>query len=249
MSELAEFIEETTVVQEPEVIEETTAEAPEAEAVEEVEEAVTEEPEGLPTEPDKPEKTGEVPIAALLDEREKRQAAQRELDQLRKQLSEQAPKQAIPDPLDDGEAYAGHINQVVEGKLAQSRIAMSQEFMRMTHEDYDTAEAKFIQMAQENPALIGQMQAATLPAKFVYDTAKKAEKLEKLENVDEYEAKTRAELEAKIREELEAKYKTKLDADAAKAASLTPSLANQRAQGGNTGVVSVADPLETTFNR
>ena len=85
--------------------------------------------------------------------------------------------------------------------------------------------------------------------KFVYDTVKKAEKLAKLENVDEFEAKTRAEIEAKVRAELEAKFEAKAKAESEKAASLSPSLANQRAAGGNTGVVSIADPLETTFNR
>lgn len=251
MSELAEFIE-SSVEQEPvEVAEETVQENVQEEAAEAAPEPEAEaEPEGSPTEPDKTEKTGEVPIAALLDEREKRQAYERELAQLKQQLAQQNAKpEEVPDVLDDSGKFVSHLEQKFEGKLFQNRVEMSQEFMRMTHQDYDEAEAKFVQMVQENPSLAQQMRSAQLPAKFVYDTVKKAEKLAKLENVDEFEAKTRAEIEAKVRAELEAKFEAKAKAESEKAASLSPSLANQRAAGGNTGVVSIADPLETTFNR
>lgn len=248
MSELAEFIESTVEVEAPEeVTEEVTEEL--AEAPEVTEPEPQEEPQGSTTEPDKPEKTGEVPIAALLDEREKRQAYERELTQLRQQMAEKKAPVEVPDPLDNTDGFVGHIDQKLQGALSQTRIEMSQEFMRMTHEDYDSAEAKFVTMVQENPALAQQMQAATLPAKFVYDTVKKAEKLEQLQNVDEFEAKTRAELEAKLRTEIEAELKGKLEAEMTKEQSLTPSLAKQRAQGGNREVLTVADPLETTFNR
>ena len=249
MSELAEFIESTVEVEAPEeVTEETTEEMAEAPEVEEPE-PEQEEPQGSTTEPDKPEKTGEVPIAALLDEREKRQAYERELAQLKQQLAEKQTPAETPDPLDDTNGFVSHVMSQVEKARLQDRVELSQEVMRMSHQDYDEAEAKFIAMANENPALIQEMHSTRLPAKFVYDTVKKAEKLEQLQNVDEFEAKTRAEVEAKLREEIRAELEGKIKSDLSKEQSLTPSLAKQRAQGGNREVLSVADPLETTFNR
>ena len=249
MSELAEFIESSVEVEAPiEAAEETTEELAEAPDVEEPE-AEQEEPQGSTTEPDKTEKHGEVPIKALLDEREKRQSYERELAELKQQMAANKAPVEVPDPLDNTEGFVSHLSQDFEGRLSKTRVEMSQEFMRMTHEDYDEAEAKFISMANENPALAREMQAATLPAKFVYDTVKKAEKLEKLSNVDEFEATTRAEIEAKVRAEIKAEVEAKAKAEAEKAGSLTPSLAQQRAEGGNREVITVADPLATTFNR
>lgn len=119
----------------------------------------------------------------------------------------------------------------------------------MMHDDYDDMESKFLDLAKDTPDLIQKMNASKLPAKFVYDTAKKAEKLADLENVDEWEAKKEAEIEARIRAEIEAKAKAKAEADAEKTDAIQPSLAATRAEGGNKEVITVDDPLETTFNR
>jgi len=132
----------------------------------------------------------------------------------------------------------------------QLRTEMSQEFMRMQHDDYDATETQFTAMATENPQLARDLAASPNPAKFAYDTVKKAEKLAKLENVDEYESTLRAEIEAKVRAELTAEITGTQAETAAKAGSLTPSIAGQRAAGGNKAIpVEVPDPLETTFKR
>jgi len=247
MSELAEFVEESVVEDTP--VEEVKEEVqePEVEAKPEPEAEVAEEPEGLPTEPEKPEKTGEVPIAALLDEREKRQAFEKKYNEL---LTQQAkPQEPAPDILEDQEGFLKHFTSQMQQERLSDRIELSQEVMRMQHEDYDEAEAAFMQMAQENPELGQQLAAAKLPAKFVYDTVKKAEKLAAMENVDEWEAKKTAELEAKIRAELETKAQAAAKAKADAGESLSPSLTAHRAEGGNREVITVADPLDTTFNR
>lgn len=205
------------------------------------------EDQGSPPEPEK--QGGTVPIAALLDEREKRQQFQRELEALRAAKQQPEP-QKIPDVLDDQEGFVRHVQSEIRNATTAVRIEMSQDVMRMQHEDYDAMEAKFIAMAQDNPQLAQKMMESSLPAKFVYETAKKAEKLELMENVDEWEAKKTAEIEAKIRAEMEAKYSGKVKANADKAASLTPSISTVAAAGGNSRIpIHIADPLETTFNR
>jgi hypothetical protein len=264
MSELDEFIaadtESGTV--ETEVPAETPTETPEqapetppAEVTAEQEQATEEAPEGSTTEPEAPVKaekdTATIPIAALLDEREKRQKGEAALKELQTKFEAATRVDTpAPDVLEDQEAFVSHFKGEMQQMAIQTRIEMSQEMMRMMHPDYDEVESKFVGMAAENPDLAAKLRSATNPAKFAFDTVKNAEKLEKLENVEEFEATTRAEIEAKVRAELEAEYKEQLGDIAGKAGSLSPSLAGERAAGGNKPApIVISDPLETTFNR
>lgn len=252
MSELAEFLEEQPAEAPPEATppeEVPTGEQvpPEAETPP-AEEQPPEEPEGSPPEPEDASNDKSVPIAALLDEREKRQATQRELEELRKRIDEKP--ETVPDVLDDQEGFVASMRSEMNQQAFSIRAEVSQEMMRTLHDDYDDVETKFLDMAAENPELAQGMSSAALPAKFVYETVKKAEKLAQMENVDEFEAKTRAEIEAKVRAEMEAEFKEKAKADAEQAASITPSISGVTADGGNTPpAVKIEDPLETTFNR
>ena len=243
--ELAQFLNEPEGSTDEPVTEPAATETP-AEP-----EPAAKEPEqdGSTSEPVKTEKeSGHVPLAALLDEREKRQKLQAELEQYRNQQKPQEAAQP-PDLFDDPAAYAAHVEQLISNKGFENAVIVSQAMMRMQHEDYDAMEAKFADMVKENPSLAVQLRNAELPAVFAYETAKKAEKLALLENVDEWEAKKTAELEAKIRAELTAELEAKASA-AAKGDNLSPSLTKQRADGANSGVIlDVPDPLQSTFNR
>lgn len=202
--------------------------------------------EGSTSEPVKTEKeSGHVPLAALKDEREKRQRLQAELEQLKAQVKPTPP----PDMFDDPAAYAADIDRRIDDGTFRASVVVSQAMMRLQHQDYDAMEAKFAEMVQENPILGVQLRSAELPALFAYETAKKAEKLAAMENIEEWEAKKTAELEAKIRAELTAELEAKASA-AAKGDNLSPSLTKQRADGANSGVIlDVPDPLQSTFNR
>lgn len=246
MSELDQFLN---------VAEEAATDAPIEPAAAEVTpteseaEAKQEQEAGSTSEPVKTEKeSGHVPLAALMDEREKRQKLQAENEQLRAQIKPQEAAQP-PDLFDDPAAYAAHVEQLISNKGFENAVVVSQAMMRMQHEDYDAMEAKFADMVKENPSLAVQLRNAELPAVFAYETAKKAEKLAAMENIEEWEAKKTAELEAKIRAELTAELEAKASA-AAKGDNLSPSLTKQRADGANSGVIlDVPDPLQSTFNR
>lgn len=250
MSELAEFLEEMPSTgdtpTEPVLEEVATPAEPEPTPEGEEPQAAAEPTvdEGSPPEPEKPEESGTVPIAALLDEREKRQEAVRKLEAF--EAKQQEPEKPVPDVLDDQEGFVAHF----DSQLRAQRIETSQEVMRMMHDDYDEAEAKFVDMVKDSPELAQKMGSATLPAKFAYDTVKQAEKLASMENVDEWEATKTAEIEAKVRAEITAEITGKAEEKAALSASLTPSLTSVTAKGGNTPPpVTIEDPLETTFNR
>ena len=257
MSELSDFIETPVDTQEPEV--ETPA--PEIQAkttANETQEgdgegtpaqadpppkAVDDAPEGAPTAPDNKE-PGHIPIAALLDERGKRQAVERELEQLRSQMR-QTEKIPTPDVFEDPDGYTKHMQYEAEIREWNLRCDLTSDMMRSIHDDYDDMESRFIEMGKENSELFVRMRQSSNPAKFAYDTAKKAIRFEAMENVDEWEAKKTAEIEAKVKAEFEQKAKDR----ASKADSIPPSLAAATAVGGNTAVISVPDPLKTTFNR
>lgn len=68
---------------------------------------------------------GFVPITVVLDEREKRQKAERELEQIRSQQP-QPQAQPIPDPLDDPEGYANYAHSAA----LHVKLDMSEEFVR-----------------------------------------------------------------------------------------------------------------------
>jgi len=204
---------------------------------------------GSPSEPENKD-TGTVPIAALLDEREKRQAFEKQVGELTDKLSTTEAK-PLPDVLDDQEGFVKQLESKVKSETQAVRIEVSQDMMRTMHSDYDEMEAKFVAMAKDNPDLISKMYATPLPAKFAYETAKKADKLADFENVEEWEAKKTAELKASIKAEMEAEAKAKAEKDADTSGALSPSIAAQRAAGSNGSQkpADVPDPLETTFNR
>lgn len=255
MSELETFLDEAPVETPEETPTETPVEPAEPEVApeltgEEQAESTAETPkEGSTAEP---EKDSTIPIAALLDEREKRQQRDKRIEELESKLNElNSTPEAAPDVLDDQEGFVGHFEAKLKQARHEDRILMSQNFMRLLHDDYDQMEEKFAGLVQSNPALAAQLNAAEMPAKFAYDTAKAAIEAEQLSD-PAYKDKLKADMRAEILKELEVEKgeaEKKAEAEAKLEAALTPSLANQRAAGAATGEAVIADPLETTFNR
>lgn len=95
--------------------------------------------------------------AALAAERKKRQAAEESVKP--------------PDPVEDPEGYAAHL----ENRQAQSEWKLKAEISRSVvaslKDDYAEKEKVFVEMAETNPSLIQQMRASENPAMFAYDVA------------------------------------------------------------------------------
>ncbi len=92
-------------------------------------EPVAEQGEPTATPPVAPEPHRDVPLTALLDEREKRQQAAREADELRRELAAlkaQAQPQPKPiDVLDDPEGFARQQQQALQSAILQDRYERS----------------------------------------------------------------------------------------------------------------------------
>ena len=112
-----------------------------------------------------------VPISAILDEREKRQLAQRELEETRRKLAEYEAAKAhpAPDPAEDPRAFAAYQQQQVQQVLWNERLNMSEAMARQSHgnEVVDAAREAFAAAVKSSPALYAEMQRQPNPYSYV----------------------------------------------------------------------------------
>lgn len=157
--------EETTEVTEKVETEETEDKAEEGE--EKVEEVSNETEETASTEPKM------VPLAALQDERRKRQERDRELEDLRSRLPKSSDE---PDMYEDPEAWKEwNRNQIIaeetekQSQIMEQRINESREKMLESKSDFLQKENAFLVAVQQDPNLTQQMLSSLDPAKFAYE--------------------------------------------------------------------------------
>ena len=226
--EATEEVEETEATTEVAEEAETSTEATETAA--ETEETDAEES----ATPADEEKDQSWHLKAVLDEREKRQAAQRKAEELQAKLDaltkgEEPSRTSI---FDDEGKFRSELLSDVERTELNSRLNISQGLAEDKWGEAKVSEsmAKFRELVKENPGLWDEIKDAPLPYfKLVriverHDRAKEIEAL----TSEDYETKLRA----KIRAEVEAELKGKQDADKQKRESITPSLASKRSTGG-----------------
>lgn len=215
--------EEESSTPEPEETEAQAEEEPEQE-----EQAEPEKP-GDPQDEEKP-----WTYHAYKDEREKRQKYEKEVDDLRARLAqlEKSETPERPDVFQDQDGAFSHIEQATKREIDKAKIALSQDFMRAQHADYDEREAQFVELVKENPELAQRLANHANPARFAYETAVKHERLKQLENVEEWEAKKEAEIRARVLAELQAEQSATESKESAKREAITPSLASQKSAEG-----------------
>jgi len=233
---------------EPEAIE------PIAETTEMVEEVAEAEPETVEkqeepeatTAPEVPEAEPQsVPIKALMAEREKRQAAEKQVAE----FNSNKEKTPAPDVFEDQKAYTEHMQTEFNQAMFNERANMSEFHARREYQDLDDKIEAFQALKATNPALTAQVQNAASPYHEIVDIVTKHEKMEKMQNIDEFEATTRAEIEAKVRAELEAEFSGKQKADKTLRDSIPTSLVSEPSKGTVTNPTwAGASPLNSIFN-
>lgn len=172
---------------------EPEVEAPGAETVEQPVAAVPEPENPVPEATTAPEREQEmVPYAALKAERRKRQEYEAQLQQFQQQFD---PSVFHQDPR--------AIQEYVDTRMAHSRVELSREMAMAQFPDYAELEELFVEEAQKNPALVGEMLQHGSPALYAYNTAK-ALKTVRDAKTGELEKRLRAEIEAKVRAEFKA---------------------------------------------
>lgn len=175
-----------------------------------------------------PEDPHPVPRAALLDERRKRQELERELAKLQGKLEAYSqtvkPPEAAPQPSPEDMFYRDPV-AFVNTRVAQERLAISEELVRQQHDDYDDVVKAFVEAAHKAPHLVAQMQVNPNPARYAYQTGKAYLQARQYGSIDEMKTKIREELRAEVTEEV----KRELAKQAASA--VQPSLASARGTG------------------
>ena len=134
-----------------------------------------------------PNEPPHVPRKALEDERRKRQEAEKQLEQLSKQIQsfqQQPPPQAQPapqpvhqeagqfpprpDPHEDPIGAIEWDRAVAQHQIFETRVNLSYEMMQ-DKPNYSEFVQLFGQAAQSDPTLVAQLQRHPLPAKFAYE--------------------------------------------------------------------------------
>jgi hypothetical protein len=159
---------ETPPIEAPAAVEEATM-APAAEVQ-------TEAPQVEPAPQERVDKN--VPLAALLDERDKRKALEAELAAIRAKAPVDQP--AIPDPYDDPDGYNAFITNTVQQQTLAVKIDISEEMAKTAHgeEAVEAAKEWAIEHAAANPAFKQQFFGARHPMDWVVRQHQQARDLE-----------------------------------------------------------------------
>lgn len=176
------------------------------------------------------DKEGQVPLAALMAERDKRQqekaqreALQRELDQIKAR-----DQQPAPNFFEDPEAFVQRVSQSAEQQAQARLFAALEADAREQFPDFQEVMDELVEQARDNPALRDQVFNSPNPAKAAYRLGKQLREMKAMQDPDAYRAK----LEAELRAKWEAEQKAKDEARAKAAADVPPDLAAARSSTG-----------------
>ena len=177
-------------------------------------EAVEVAAEGAPPAPE--QEPGHIPIAALKDERTKRQDAEAKLaqyeqyfNQLQAPQQQEAPQGVELDP--ETQAFVDLVRQQVTAEVMQNvqqyttnaglmeRGRVSEMLARTKYQDYDEVVENFKLAAGENQFLLQELMKAEDPAEYAYRAGKQVAEARKYGST---EPVSREQIEAEIREKI-----------------------------------------------
>jgi hypothetical protein len=192
-----------------------------------------------------PQESQTIPISAVLDERSKRQDAERRAKEYEDKLKAFEEKQTKrPDLFEDPDGWAKSVEesankriQEAENKNTARFLGLCEQQARSKYQDYNEKLDIFGKLIQQEPTLRDRMLSAPDPAEYVYRTAKQYQELQGFESVDKLREKIREEERAKLlaenaqtvvstQEQTPAKPETKPQAPA-----IPDSLSNERSSG------------------
>jgi hypothetical protein len=152
-----------------------------------------------------------VPLAALTGERERRQEAQREAEELRAKLAALETKKPAPSVFEDEKGFVESLKTDFDSKLINDRLNLSEALAvrEFGAEKVKAASAWFKEAATKNPSLADRFRSAPLQFHAVVDMHAEHIELEKMKDLPAYKAQIRAEVEAEVKAKLEADLKEK----------------------------------------
>lgn len=229
------------VVAETEPTGEQTEQVTEEAAPDKTEAAETETEDSTP-EPEKPNEPWH--LTAVMDEREKRQKAEKDLADFKSQ--HEVPTEPTSVFTDEGE-FRKELVQDVDNRLTNATLNQSEFFAQREFGKSELAEKveTFKKLAADNPNLAQRFSAAISPYHELVDIVDQHEKLAKMENIDETFAEMKAKAKAEVLAEIAAEQSEDEQKGAKKREAITPSLAKQRSAGGDSP--DAEDELQAVF--
>lgn len=173
--------------------------------------------------------------AALVAERRRRQDAEA---RLRTQETKKAP-----DPIEDPDGYANHIESRSQQNEFSTRIAISRDLMIDANPDFESVEKVFMGLVVDeagnitDESLFRKFQSAPNPARFAYNAAKEHLQVQELKSPAYRET-----LKAALRAEIEAEMKGKKSVVPA-----VPDLVTSTASGSNSSKVERLAEMDEIF--
>lgn len=124
--------------------------------------------EPAPVAPPPPE-PAHAPLSALLDERERRQAAERERDELRKAQQRPPEPVTVPDPYEDPNGYQAFQAQQTQQAALNIRLDLSEDLARGKHGDalVDQARDWALERMAKSPAFNHEVLSHRNPYDFI----------------------------------------------------------------------------------
>ena len=169
MDDVLDTITETEVLLEP-VVEEV------APAVEPIAETPAVEPEQ--------KQPGFVPLAAMLDERDKRKAAEQGRQALEDQLKAREAPVTVPDPYDDPEGYNQHTQRQIDQMMTAQRFNTSALIAKQAHgvEAVDAAAQWAEERAKTDPSFASMYMREEHPIEWIVQQHKRDNLVSQLPN-------------------------------------------------------------------
>lgn len=231
---------------------ETETEEEVEESTEETEAEATEE-EAAPPAEETDNRIDPKEFKGYLDEREKRQNLQRELDALKEQI-QAAPTEPeqLADPVEDAATFAQQLEQRIEQKFLAQRFQEQRQDQSELHEDYAQAEEwANSELGNSNIPLQERLRGVANIPKEVYRLYSEHKQLQEIGSVDSLKsqlAEAQAELD-KLRGTKEAEAQAEQESTN-KTAATKPSLTSEGTSKGigKEGDLSLEDLLGTDFN-
>lgn len=147
-----------------------------------------------------PQQENSVPLKALREEREKRQAAEARLRELQNPRTQTDPWSDLPGAL-------SQTQEALRQEMFVERCNVTEEMARDRHKDFDEVREVFLEAANADPTLFARLRNERNPAEFAYREGLRIGKLKTFNgDFSAYEKDIETRTEARVRAELEAKY-------------------------------------------
>lgn len=141
---------------------------------------------------------------AALDERRKRQDAERRIAEYEKELNDlrqqrQQPQGQMPSWYENPEQAAQAMQAQFQNEMFQTRLALTETFMRQQHQDFEEVSVIFAEQAKRDPSLIQKLYSHPSPAQYAYQIGKQ---IQFMQDVGNDPAAYRKKLEDEIRAQI-----------------------------------------------